>query len=359
MYRTSKSATIGWSIDFGRRLKTAVNAPEPMLSVGFMLMPQFTLTPFAAMIDVLRLAADVDDFSRPVSCRWDVVAATDQPIAASCRFAISPTAKTSDAPRYDYIAVMGGLLHDSPNLSPAEQAFLRARAEDGTPLIGVCTGSLELFKIGLMENRKCCVSWFHVADLLERFPTAIPVADKLYVDDGDRITCAGGAGAADLAAHLVERHCSLQKAQKALRILQVDHTLAEEALQPSPGLAPAVKNDRVRRALLMMEQHLASPLSIADIAQRLRVSPRQLHRDFQSELGCSPAEAKIDLQLEYARMRLIASDANITQIAHISGFADSAHFARRFRRKYAQKPSEYRMNLQRKNPAYGGETPSR
>lgn len=313
-----------------------------------MLMPQFTLTPFAAMVDILRLAADTDDFSRPVACRWDVVAGKDQPVQSSCRFAINPTVTTTDAPRYDYIAVMGGLLHDAPRLSEAEQSFLKARAGDGTPLIGVCTGSLELFKIGLMENRKCCVSWFHVADLLERFPSAIPVADKLYVDDGDRITCAGGAGAADLAAHLVERHCSAHKAQKALRILQVDHTLAEEALQPSPGLAPIVKNDRVRRALLMMEQHLASPLSVAEIAHRLQISPRQLHRDFQSELGASPAEAKIDLQLEYARMRLIASDAKITEIAHISGFSDSAHFARRFREKYAEKPSEYRSKMQRK-----------
>ena len=326
-----------------------MSPPQQQLSIGFLLLPRFTLTPLAAMVDVLRLAADAGDRSRPIRCRWDIVSETGRPIVASCGVAVEPTASLKTDPAFDYVAVVGGVMQDAPRLSDAERDYLRRAARDGTPLIGVCTGVFELLNVGLLDRRRCCVSWFHVADLLNQFPDTVPVADKLFVDDGDRITCAGGAGAADLAAHLVERHCSLNKALKALRILQVDHGVAEDGSQPSPRIdLPPIKSERVARAMLLMEQHIAEPVSIADIASALHVSTRQLHRDFTAELGMSPGEAKISLQLEYARMRLAASNTSITRIAQVCGFSDSAHFSRRFREKYAQRPSEYRAQIQQR-----------
>ncbi len=50
------------------------------------------------------------------------------------------------------------------------------------------------------------MSWYHYQDFLEAFPDHGVVADRLFLADGPRITCAGGAGAAALATHLIERH---------------------------------------------------------------------------------------------------------------------------------------------------------
>ena len=65
-----------------------------------------------------------------------------------------------------------------------------------------------------------------------------------------------------------------------------------------------VADDRVRRALLLMEQHLADPLPIADIARRLQLSTRQLERLFQTVMGQRPAEFYRGLRLRYARFLL-------------------------------------------------------
>src|SRR5690242_877628 len=81
------------------------------LSVAFMLRPQFTLLPFAAFIDALRLAADEGDRSRPIRCEWTVVARTLEPITASCGVQIAPTQVYGDPRRFDLIVVVGGLLH--------------------------------------------------------------------------------------------------------------------------------------------------------------------------------------------------------------------------------------------------------
>ena len=43
---------------------------SPNLSVGFVLMPSFTLLPFSAFVDALRLAADEGDQSQQINCQW-------------------------------------------------------------------------------------------------------------------------------------------------------------------------------------------------------------------------------------------------------------------------------------------------
>jgi transcriptional regulator GlxA family with amidase domain len=61
------------------------------------------------------------------------------------------------------------------------------------------------------------------------------VADRLFLADGPRITCAGGAGAAALATHLIERHLGRAVAQKASQVLLFDRR------------APAARRSRIRR----------------------------------------------------------------------------------------------------------------
>ena len=54
------------------------------LTVGFILARRFTLCALANFVDVLRLAADEGDRSRPILCAWKVLSPTMDPIASSC-----------------------------------------------------------------------------------------------------------------------------------------------------------------------------------------------------------------------------------------------------------------------------------
>ena len=60
-------------------------SPAPRLRVGFILTPRFTLCAFANFVDVLRLAADEGDRSRPILCRWRVLSATMDPVSLQQR----------------------------------------------------------------------------------------------------------------------------------------------------------------------------------------------------------------------------------------------------------------------------------
>ncbi|MFZ5963216.1 GlxA family transcriptional regulator [Thalassococcus sp. BH17M4-6] len=317
------------------------------LSVGFLLADNFTLSAFANFVDVLRLAADEADRSRPIFCDWTVLSADMNAVRSSCGVKVQPDTRLRNAGRYDYIVVVGGLIGDTRGLSPEVQGFLRKAAADGVPLAGLCTGVFLLHEAGLLEGYRCCVSWFHHRDFIERFADATPVSDQIFVVDRDRLTCSGGHSAAHLAAYLVERHVGHSAASKSLSIMIIDQAMSGE--RPQPG-TPSTLNARdavVRKALLRMQQNLDAPESIDDLARHLQVSRRQLERRFREDLKITPARAAQHLRLDAARQLLVGGDQSVTAIALDCGFCDASHLIRAFRAELGQTPAEYRATARR------------
>ena len=332
-----------------------VDAPRARLSVGFILRPRFTMLPFAAFVDCLRLAADEGDASRPIRCRWRFLSADGQPVQASNAATIGPCDTYRDSPpeNFDYIVVCGGLLDDRPAADARTVDYLREAAARRVPLIGLCTGPFALIQAGLMNGRRCCVSWYHHADLTQRYPDVVPVADRLFVVDGDRITCSGGMAAADLAAWVVERHIGRAWAQKSLHIMQIDNARRGNTAQPQPASFDRVKDNRIRRAIRLIEQHLNDPPGTSALADMLDISRRQLERGFMQELGMSPSTFSRDLRLRYGLWLLRHTSRSITEISAECGFADNAHFTRQFRRLFECSPSQIERGAARETPDEG------
>lgn len=331
---------------------------EARLSVGIVLASHFTLTAFSAFVDTLRLAADEGDLSRPILCRWTVMSAGMRPARASCGLEVAAQSGLLDPRGFDYVAVVGGLLHKGPQVDEETEAWLKQAAVAGVPLIGLCTGTFVLARAGLLKGRRCCVSWYHHRDMLEAFEDVEPLSDRLYLLDGDRITCCGGAGAADLAAALVERHVGRSQARKSLNVLLFDSPRGETAGQPLPAFLPAGVGERVRRAVALMEQNLTDALPIARIADRLGVSERHLDRLFRDEVGQGPAAVYRRMRLDYARWLLLGSTRSMAEIATLAGFSDGAHFSREFRRQFGETPSAARAREgEGDDPGRGGDLP--
>src|SRR5258708_19648204 len=111
---------------------------------GIILLPNFTLTAFSGFVDLLRLSADEGDFSKPVRCSWSVIGETLAPVRASCGIQITPWETFEKAEPFDYVVVVGGLLHSCPGASePALQFIPRAATTDAT-LVGISTRVLSL-----------------------------------------------------------------------------------------------------------------------------------------------------------------------------------------------------------------------
>src|SRR3546814_2385498 len=73
--------------------------------------------------------------------------------------------------RFDYIVVVGGLLHGKTRASSNVNVFLKSAARARVPLIGLCTGSFILARAGLLDGYQICVSWFHIGEFKDEFPS--------------------------------------------------------------------------------------------------------------------------------------------------------------------------------------------
>ncbi|MBS0364671.1 MAG: helix-turn-helix domain-containing protein [Proteobacteria bacterium] len=317
------------------------------MRVGLILAQRFTLSAFSVFVDHLRLAADEGDRSRPLRVQWSVMASRPESVTASCGVMIEPTTGLLPPRNLDYVAVVGGLLHAGPQIDDTTGRYLREAAAAGVPLLGICTGSFILCRTGLMKGRRSCVSWYHYRDFLEAFPDQPVIADRLFLADGPRVTCAGGAGAAALATWLIEKHLGRAAAHKASQVMLFDRPPAGGDAQPHPPLSEVVSEPRVRRALLLMEQNLARPVTVASIAAQLGLSARQLERLCRTHVATGPAALYRRLRMRYAHWLIENTDRSVTDIANEAGFADCAHFSRQFKDAYGEPPSTRRLQPQR------------
>jgi len=325
---------------------TSVDAvPKARIRFGIVLLPNFTLTAFSGFVDMLRLSADEGDYSKPVRCSWSVIGETLAPVRASCGIQVTPWETFDSCGPFDYVVVVGGLLHSGPQASDATLRFIREAARGDATLVGICTGVFALMRAGVLDGHRICVSWFHYWDFIERFPAVNEeslVADRLFVIDRRRITCSGGRASIDVAAAILLRHFETATVQKALRILLVDDMQKGNAPQPHPpGLAPAT-HPKVKRAILLMEQHVGRSLTLDELAHKLDLSTRQLERLFKAETGKAPQAYAKQVRLRTAAWLLTSSDKTVADIASSCGFSDASHLGREFRKQFGLPPMMYR-----------------
>lgn len=322
---------------------TAFREGTQKLRVGVVVLDNFTLNAFSGFVDALRLAADTGGRSRQIECGWVIMG--KGPVRASCGLSISPDTLPVDPRRFDYIAVAGG--NDYPTrVQPAWLTeYLWQADAAGIPLIGLCTGTFNIARAGLMDGRTACVHWNVHDYFAEQFPKVDAVSDRIFLDVGDRITCAGSTGSQDLALHLIGRHCGAEKAQQSLRHMVLNDR--RDASSPQAHFASETRDLRdavVRRCATIMEQNLHSPLSTEELARQVGFSSRQLSRRFQDSLGLTPSRYLRSLRVRYGAWRLIHSTDSIATIAAETGFVDASHFQREFAKHFNVTPSKYRKS---------------
>lgn len=321
-----------------------LNRPETQkLRVGFVVLDRFTLNAFSSFIDAIRLAADTGGRSRQIACGWEIMG--PGPATASCGLQIHPTSALRDPRDFDYIAVCGGNDYVSRKQPQWLTDYLSDASDAGTGLIGLCTGTFNIARAGLLDGFPACVHWNVLEAFTSEFPHIEAHTDRIFIDGGKRISCAGSTGSADLAFHLLTRHCGISYARQAMRHMTLTEGRPSETPQPHFRNAyPGLRDARVRSAIAHMEQRLNTPLGIDEVARRVGLSARQLDRAFRTALGVSPGAFQLGLRLRYGAFLLVHTTDSVTNIAMATGFSDGAHFARQFRVGTGTTPTAFRRS---------------
>jgi putative intracellular protease/amidase len=87
---------------------------------------------------------------------------------------------------------------------PTLLAWVRAQAERGATIVGVCDGVWVLARAGLLEGRQATGHWYSLDDLRKQFPRTRFVTGRRYVADGRIVTTTGVTATIPVSLALVE-----------------------------------------------------------------------------------------------------------------------------------------------------------
>lgn len=104
----------------------------------------------------------------------------------------------------------------------------------------------------------------------------------------------------------------------------------------------AVGDRQLRKMLEYLRKHAASPVQVAGLARRFRMSESKIYRLFRSGIGLSPKEFLTDVRLNLARTRLVDSDDTIVTVAAECGFPSPGALFELFRARCGQTPADWR-----------------
>jgi AraC family transcriptional regulator len=100
-----------------------------------------------------------------------------------------------------------------------------------------------------------------------------------------------------------------------------------------------------RKAVDYIEEHLAEPISLAALAQLVRLSPNYFCRAFSQSLGMPPQRYHTWQRIERAKTLLAKRSASVTDVSLVVGYSEASAFSTAFRRVTGLTPSNYRRSL--------------
>ena len=100
---------------------------------------------------------------------------------------------------------------------------------------------------------------------------------------------------------------------------------------------------RLRQVLDYIEESLADTISLRQLAELARVSPRHFERAFRQAVGMPPHSYVMTKRVAAARSLLVSEPIlRIDEIAARVGFCSSSHVASAFRRHTGYSPAGFR-----------------
>jgi AraC-like DNA-binding protein len=92
----------------------------------------------------------------------------------------------------------------------------------------------------------------------------------------------------------------------------------------------------------VMEANCLYNLSLNDYAKLCNRSLSSFKRDFQSAYNAKPGHWLLGKRLDYGHQLLLTTDKPVNEVSFESGFENSTHFSRVFKRRFGISPLQYR-----------------
>ncbi len=222
--------------------------------------------------------------------------------------------------------------------------WLRRSIRPGIRLVSICSGALLAARAGLLDGYSCTTHHLALGELEQLAPTARVHQNRLFVEDGERLTSAGITAGIDLMLHIVAGLTDHATALAVARYLVVYLRRSGNDPQLSPWLEGRNHmNPVVHRAQDAIAHDPAADWSVERLASIGGASPRNFSRLFNEYAGMTVTDYVNRLKISLAREMLLNSELDIENVATQAGFASARQFRRVWQRIYKEPPSRLRL----------------
>ncbi len=149
--------------------------------------------------------------------------------------------------------------------------------------------------------------------------------------------------------YLTKPFCSEELLARISKLLQ-NNQAKEEWRNQLPQEEKKSLSAEQQKFLCKIEAHVEDVLSnyeysVADMAEDLKLSQRQLFNKVKAATGLSPLQYIREVRLQKARVILEAGEMDsVRKVMYSVGFRNGSHFAHIFRERFGKRPSEYKIN---------------
>lgn len=222
--------------------------------------------------------------------------------------------------------------------------WLRRAVRPGVRLVTICSGALLAARAGLLDGYSCTTHHLTISELERLAPAARVYENRLFVEDGERLTSAGITAGIDLMLHIVASMTDHATALAVARYLVVYLRRSGNDPQLSPWLEGRNHmNPVVHRAQDAIAHDPAAEWSVERLADIGGASPRNFSRLFNEYAGMTVTDYVNRLKISLAREMLLNSGLDIENVATQAGFASARQFRRVWQRIYKEPPSRVRI----------------
>ncbi len=340
---------------------------NPPLKIGFLVHSDCEIIDLCGPFDVFYYADVASRRLGRASPNYQCVVLAARPgkIRTKCGLEIGPTHSLTEITHcLDTLIVIGGENYEEFSKDEDLVGWVRSIAPRVRRVASVCSGAFILAAAGLLDRKRVTTHWICAEALGAAFPLVQVDASLIFARDGNIYSSGGVTSGIDLALALIEEDLGHEIALLVARLMVAfPHRPGGQSQFSGYFTIGEIAHNELGELQAWIISHLASDLSVAAMAARMEMSPRNFARLFRNETGYTPARFVERARADAVRSKLEQTLQPIETIAEACGFKNTEQMRRTFHRLYGASPADYRArfrsSLRRQTRSVGGEGTSR
>ena len=316
---------------------------QKTIHIGFLIFPGFPMACLTSFIEPLRAANEI---SNETAFQWSLITEEDGKVTSSAQVGFDPDTTLDQVNGLDYLILLSAP-NNSFNLQ-STPATLRIMFRHGVTMGAISGGVFPLMRAGLGTKTSISVHWCYRSAFEAEFQS-VTASDQVVEIQNRLITASGAAAAFELALHMIETRLTVGIATEVAHWFQHPMMRKTNVRQSVPTYNVAGENtplpDTIVKAIELFGQDMSQPITIADVANELDISPRHLERSFKRATGLSPSHYYRKMRMDAARQIIMYTNDRLSDVAANVGYVSVQVFNKHYQSAFGVNPREDRKRI--------------